>query len=64
MVGYESKEKPIDNSNAVERLGIPPVRKWEKTVVQTIDVLVRIEKEWSEAGVDIESVLKKNGFRA
>lgn len=57
------KEGPFDNTRAVETLGIPPVTKWQKTVVETIDLFVQIEKEWTQAGVDLENVLKKNPFR-
>jgi nucleoside-diphosphate-sugar epimerase len=53
---------PIDPSNAVKRLGIT-VTEWEKTVVDTVDSLVQIEKDWAAAGVDVEAVFEQSRYR-
>jgi len=55
-------EPPIDSSNAVNRLGIT-LTEWEKTVINTVDSLVQIEKDWAAAGVDVDTVFGQNPYR-
>lgn len=57
-------EGPINNDKALKTLEMPSVTKWENMVVDTIDAMVKIEKDWSEAGVDLENGLKNNYYRA
>lgn len=53
----------LDNSKALEVLGIKP-RSWKESVINTIDYLVEVEKAWEGQGIDIESRLKRNEWRA
>lgn len=53
----------IDNTRAVEVLGVQVIS-WKEMIVDTIDSLVKLEKEWQEAGVDVETTLKKSFWRA
>lgn len=54
----------IDNTRAYEILGIEPVSSWKDNVIETIDFLVKLEKEWVESGVDIRSTLQASDWRA
>lgn len=53
----------VDTSKALKVLGLKS-RPWKETVLQTIDFLVKLEKDWQEQGVDIDAKLKKNEWRA
>jgi nucleoside-diphosphate-sugar epimerase len=53
----------IDNTRAFEMLGFKSVSSWKANVLETVDYLLKIEKEWIEAGVDIESTLRASGWR-
>lgn len=54
---------PIDNAKALKTLGLPGVKKWRESVIETVDALIKIEKDWIEQGVDLDNGLKKNGLR-
>lgn len=53
----------IDNKRAFEILGLKSVSPWRDNVLETVDYVLKIEKEWLAAGVDIESTLKASGWR-
>jgi nucleoside-diphosphate-sugar epimerase len=53
----------IDNTRAYEALGLSPVMPWRESVLETIDVLLKVEKDWVAQGIDIENTLKKNDRR-
>lgn len=54
----------VDNARAQEVLGIQAVIPWKQSVIEVVDTLIKIEKDWTGAGVDIEETLKKNDRRA
>lgn len=54
----------IDNKRARTILGVPLTRKWQESVIEAVDVLIKTEKEWADKGVDIENGLKKNKWRS
>jgi nucleoside-diphosphate-sugar epimerase len=47
----------VDNTRAMKILGIPPVKSWKESVLDTVDALVAVEKDWKEAGVDVDQAL-------
>lgn len=53
----------IDNTRAFEILDLPPVTPWKEAVLVTVDTVIKLEKEWIEKGVDVDSVLKQNEWR-
>lgn len=53
----------IDNSRAIEVLGIPPVRPWKESLLELVDTFTAIEKDWAAKGVDVDNVLGKNSWR-
>lgn len=50
----------IDNTKAQQVLGIPPARSWKKSLIEAVDNLVQLEKDWVAAGVDLDTTLKTN----
>jgi nucleoside-diphosphate-sugar epimerase len=54
----------IDSSRAVRVLGVSPVRDWRDSVTETIDYLVKLEKEWKSSGVDLDNTLRSSYWRA
>lgn len=50
----------IDNARVIDLLGVSVIP-WTKTVEDGIDSLLKVEKEWKEAGVD-PSVLRNYGM--
>lgn len=62
IVPIDTKEALIDTSKAAVLLGLKP-RAWQETVLDTIDYLVQLEKDWAEQGVDVEATLKNNEWR-
>lgn len=52
----------VDTSKESDVLGVKP-RAWKDTVIQTIDYLLQLEKDWEGQGVDLESRLKQNEWR-
>ena len=53
--------KPIiDAAPALEVLGLPALTPWRETVLDAVDAIVQLEKEWVAAGVDVEEKLAKN----
>lgn len=57
------KASLVDNMRAYEVLGVPPVISWKKSVADTIDTLLNVEKEREKAGIDVESTLKNSNRR-
>lgn len=53
----------VDNTRAYEILGLKPVGSWKDNLLETIDYLVKLEKDWVEVGVDIETKLKATFWR-
>jgi nucleoside-diphosphate-sugar epimerase len=53
----------MDNSRALEMLGLQSVSSWKENVLETVDYVLKIEKEWIEAGVDVESTLRASLWR-
>lgn len=53
----------VDTSKALKALGVKP-RPWKETVIETIDFLVKLEKDWQARGVDLDTKLKQNEWRA
>ena len=51
----------VDNARVIDLLGVP-ITPWRKSVEDGVDGLLKVEKEWSEAGVD-PSVLQNNEMR-
>jgi len=49
----------IDNTRAMKILGIPPVKPWKESVLDAVDTLIAVEKDWGEAGVDVDLLLGK-----
>jgi len=60
-VSMERTVPAVDNARAINLLGVS-VTPWRKTVEDGIDSLLRVEKEWEEAGVH-SSVLQNNAMR-
>jgi nucleoside-diphosphate-sugar epimerase len=58
------KDSLVDDSRAYEILGIPPVTPWKTSVIDTVNILIQVEKDWEEAGIDVENTLKKSNRRA
>lgn len=56
-------EASVDTSKALRVLGLKP-RSWKETVIETIDYLVKLEKDWEIRGVDLDTQLKQNEWRA
>jgi nucleoside-diphosphate-sugar epimerase len=56
-------EGVVDISRAVSILGIPFSRSWKESVRDAVEAIIKVEKEWAEQGVDVETVLKNNGWR-
>lgn len=54
----------IDNTRAQKVLGIPAVVPWKQSVIEVVDTLIKIEKDWTSAGIDIKNTLEKNDRRA
>jgi nucleoside-diphosphate-sugar epimerase len=50
-------ESVVDNARAIEILGIQPPRPWKESVLDTVDELIRVEKNWAAEGVDVDTVL-------
>lgn len=59
-----SQTKPtVDTSKALKILGLKP-RPWKYTVIQTVDYLVKLEKDWASQGFDLDAETKGNEWRA
>lgn len=58
-----NQEAALDPTIAANRLGIT-LTKWQKTVLDTVDQLLEIEKDWAAQGIDVDLVLGKSGYRA
>ena len=57
--GYTGQTRPIiDNKKALEVLGIT-LTPWKKTIEDGIDGLLKLEKDWTEKGIDL-TPLKDN----
>ena len=50
----------IDATPALKVLGLPGLTPWKQSVLDAVDAVVRLEKEWIAAGVDVEEKLAKN----
>lgn len=50
----------IDATPALKVLGLPGLTPWKQSVVDAVDSIVQTEKEWIEAGVDVEEKLARN----
>jgi len=50
----------IDATPALEVLGLPGLTPWKQTVLDAVDDIVRLEKEWIAAGVNVEEKLAEN----
>jgi len=60
-VAPSGQNRPIlDSKKALEVLGIT-LTPWKKTVDEGLDVLLKLEKDWSEQGVDL-TPLKNNDW--
>jgi nucleoside-diphosphate-sugar epimerase len=53
-------EPMIDSARAIKILGLPGIRKWKDTVIETVDYMIALEKEWIRLGIDVDEKLKKN----
>lgn len=53
----------IDNQRALEILSLPSIVPWKKSLLDAVDAVIEIEKEWANAGVDVETVLRNNHWR-
>jgi len=53
----------VDNTSTEEALKFK-VRSWRDSVLETVDALIRLEREWVDAGVDLDDTMRKTGFRA
>jgi nucleoside-diphosphate-sugar epimerase len=53
-------EPMIDSTRAIKILGLPGIRKWKDTVIETVDYTIALENEWVKLGVDVDEKLKKN----
>jgi hypothetical protein len=54
----------VDNKRAMEILGVSSPVPWKQSILETVDTVIRVEKDWADAGVDIENVLEKNIWRS
>lgn len=54
----------IDNARAKEVLGVPLTRPWKQSLLDAVDDVIKVEKEWVEKGVDVENGLKQNKWRS
>lgn len=54
----------VDNSRAVEVLVIPRVRAWEESVVDAVDAILTVEKDWIAKAVDLQKTLMANMWRS
>lgn len=50
----------IDAAPALKILGLPALMPWRQSVLDAVDAIFQLEKEWIAAGVDIEEKLVKN----
>ena len=53
----------VDNTSTEEALKFK-VRSWRDSVLETVDTVTRLEREWVVAGVDLDSTMRKNDRRA
>jgi nucleoside-diphosphate-sugar epimerase len=53
----------VDNTSTEEALKFK-VRSWRDSVLETVDALIRLEREWVDAGVDLDDTMRKTGNRA
>ena len=55
-----NQSRPLaDPSTANKVLGLPGLIPWKQTIADTLEATLKVEKEWTEAGVDIKN-LKEN----
>jgi nucleoside-diphosphate-sugar epimerase len=57
-------EAMIDSARAIRILGLPGIRKWKDTVIETVDYMIALEKEWIKLGIDVDEKLKKNEWNS
>jgi len=50
----------IDATPVLEVLGMPGLTPWKQTVLDAVDAIVQLEKEWVTAGVNVEEKLAEN----
>ena len=50
----------IDATPALKILGLPALTPWKQGVLDAVDAIVQLEKEWVAAGVDVGEKLAKN----
>ena len=50
----------IDATPTLKVLGLPGLTPWKQSVLDAVDAVVQLEKEWIAAGVDVEEKLAKN----
>ena len=50
----------IDAAPVLKVLGIPALTPWKQSVLDAVDAIVQLEKEWIAAGVNVEETLAKN----
>jgi len=50
----------IDATPALKVMGLPALTPWKQSVLDAVDAIVQVEKEWIAAGVDVKEKLAKN----
>ena len=50
----------IDSTPVLEVLGLPGLTSWKQTVLDAVDAIVQLEKEWITAGVNVDEKLVEN----
>lgn len=53
----------MDNTRAKEILGVKLSQPWKESLILAVDEVIKLEKEWLEQGVNIETI-RKNDWRA
>ena len=61
VVSTNQKRPLADPSTASKVLGLPEPIPWRQTVADTLEAILKVEKEWTEKGTDIKD-LKENGI--
>lgn len=44
----------IDATPAIKALGLPALRPWKQSVLDAVDAIIQLEKEWIVAGANVE----------
>ena len=54
VVSTNQKRPLADPSTAIKVLGLPGLVPWKQTTADTLEATLKLEKEWTEKGTDIQ----------